>query len=86
MPTASTAQLHPPSDWEEFENICADLFQLEWKNPQVVRYGRKGLRQNGVDIYGLDDGESAGVQCKGKRIWPPTRLTASCFARCSAES
>jgi hypothetical protein len=77
MPTASTVQLHPPSDWDEFENICADLFTLEWKYPGLVRYGRKGQRQNGVDIYGQQDGENAGVQCKGKRVWPPTQLTTS---------
>ena len=76
MPTASTAQLHPPSDWDEFENICADLFALEWKYPEVVRYGRKGQRQNGLDLYGQQDGKDTGVQCKGKRIWPPTKLTA----------
>jgi hypothetical protein len=77
MPSASTAQLRPPSDWNEFENICADLWALEWKYPQVVRYGRQGQRQNGVDIYGQQDGQNAGVQCKGKRVWPPTKLTAA---------
>jgi hypothetical protein len=77
MPTASTSQLHPPSSWDEFEDICADLFALEWKYPQVTRYGRRGQRQNGVDIYGQQDGQDAGVQCKGKRVWPPTKLTAT---------
>lgn len=77
MPTASTAQLHPPSSWDEFEDICADLFALEWKYPQITRYGRRGQRQNGVDIYGQLNGQAAGVQCKGKRVWPPTKLTAT---------
>jgi hypothetical protein len=76
MPNASTSQLRPPGSWDEFEDICADLFALEWKYAQVVRYGRKGQRQNGVDIYGQQDGQDAGVQCKGKRVWPPTKLTA----------
>lgn len=77
MPTASTAQLRPPSSWDEFENICADLFALEWRYPQVTRYGRQGQRQNGIDIYGQEKGKNAGVQCKGKRVWPPTKLTAT---------
>ncbi len=77
MPTASTAQLYPPENWDEFEAICSDLFALEWQYPEVVRYGRKGQRQNGLDIYGRHKGQNAGVQCKGKSVWPPTRLTNS---------
>ena len=77
MPSSSTAQLNAPSDWDEFENICADLFALEWNYPEVVRYGRKGQRQTGVDIHGQQNGEDVAVQCKGKRIWPPTELTTS---------
>lgn len=77
MPSASNSQLLPPSSWEEFEDICADLFALEWKYPQVVRYGRKGQRQKGIDIYGQENGKNVGVQCKGKRVWLPTKLTAA---------
>lgn len=40
-----------------------------------MRYGRAGQRQNGVDIYGKENGADSGVQCKGKRNWPPTKLT-----------
>jgi tetratricopeptide (TPR) repeat protein len=76
MPTISSSQLPPPKSWDEFEEICADLFTLEWRDRNVVRHGRQGQRQHGVDIYGrLADGGHAGVQCKGKRRWPPTELT-----------
>ena len=76
MPTLATIELPPPSDWNEFEDICADLFALTWGDQNTVRYGRKGQRQKGVDIRGrIDGGSIAGVQCKGKRQWPPKKLT-----------
>ncbi len=69
-------QLLPPKDWDKFEELCADLFALEWGDRDATRYGRRGQRQHGVDIYGrLAGGAYAGVQCKGKRNWPPTELT-----------
>lgn len=72
MPTPSTAHLPPPKSWDEFEDICADLFSVEWGDRNAARYGRQGQGQNGVDIYGhLSNGDLAGVQCKGKRAWPP---------------
>lgn len=76
MPTIASSQLPPPANWDEFEIICADLFKEEWRDRNVVRHGRSGQRQNGVDLYGRPDGAAyAGVQCKGRRIWPVARLT-----------
>src|SRR5690348_4063772 len=75
MPTPSTANLPPPKSWDEFEDICADLFSREWGDPNTTRYGRQGQRQYGVDIYGAPtSGGIAGVQCKGRRAWPPPPL------------
>ncbi|MGY8663531.1 hypothetical protein Q3C01_14335 [Bradyrhizobium sp. UFLA05-109] len=71
----SDEQLHPPASWDKFEEICADLFSRIWNDPELVRYGRSGQRQKGVDIYGKQNGADSGVQCKGKRVWPPTKLT-----------
>lgn len=71
----SDEQLHPPASWDKFEEICADLFSRLWNDPELVRYGRSGQRQKGVDIYGKQNGADSGVQCKGKRVWPPTKLT-----------
>jgi hypothetical protein len=77
MPSLPTIELPPPSDWNEFEDICADLFGRTWKDANTIRHGRQGQRQNGVDIRGQIDGTGAfaGVQCKGKRQWPPAELT-----------
>ncbi|WP_407193767.1 tetratricopeptide repeat protein [Bradyrhizobium sp. STM 3566] len=75
MSDSNNEQLRPPPDWDKFEEICADLFSRIWDDPLVVRYGTRGQAQNGVDIYGKNDGADSGVQCKGKRDWPPTKLT-----------
>jgi hypothetical protein len=76
MVTPATMLQPPPQSWDEFENICADLFGREWNDPKTTRYGRQGQRQNGVDIYGRPDGENySGVQCKGRSVFPPAELT-----------
>jgi len=77
MPNPNDVQLNPPGSWEEFEDICADLFMRQWNDPDAVRYGRQGQRQNGVDIYGKEDGDDVGAQCKKKSIWPVTELTTT---------
>jgi hypothetical protein len=75
MPTISGSQLPQPTNWDEFEEMCADLFSEEWGDRNATRYGRQGQRQHGVDIYGRARGAWAAVQCKGRRSWPPRRLT-----------
>ena len=77
MSDADYEQLRPPAAWEAFEEICADLFSQLWDDPNVVRYGRRGQSQLGVDVHGKDHGDDAGVQCKAKREWPPTQLTTA---------
>jgi hypothetical protein len=76
MPTLASSELPVPKSWEEFEDICADLFSRIWNDRNVVRYALLGERQNGVDIRGrLADGAAIGAQCKRKRQWPVSRLT-----------
>ncbi|MEL7282563.1 MAG: hypothetical protein AAGK79_19585, partial [Pseudomonadota bacterium] len=76
MPTPSTIDLPPPSSWDEFEVICADLWSEIWGDRDTQLYGRRGQRQNGVDIRGVDrQNKQCGAQCKGKRNWPLSKLT-----------
>ncbi|MEV8468002.1 hypothetical protein AB0T83_14595 [Fluviibacterium sp. DFM31] len=76
MPTPVTTDLPPPSNWDEFEIICADLWGEIWGDRHTQLYGRQGQRQNGVDIKGVDNkGKQCGAQCKGKKNWPPSKLT-----------
>lgn len=67
MPTRQNANLLPPTDDNEFEELLRDLCEIEWGDPGTVRNGRKGQKQTGVDVYGrLKDmgGVYRGVQCK----------------------
>ena len=71
MPSPTTTDLPIPNSWNEFEDICSDLLKCcIWRDPYVVRHGRSGQRQHGVDIYGKPvhlnglGSETAGAQCK----------------------
>ena len=42
MPTYTTIELHSPKDWNELEDICADLFSRIWVDRNTLRCGRSG--------------------------------------------
>jgi hypothetical protein len=66
----------PPRTWEQFEELCADVFAAEWADPTLVRHGRAGQVQHGVDIVARQGGTwPVGLQCKRKARWPVKRLT-----------
>ncbi|MBU2615535.1 MAG: hypothetical protein KKC19_00330 [Nanoarchaeota archaeon] len=70
MPTFTTSKLPLPKSWDEFEDISADIIKKIWKCDYIIRNGRSGQKQNGVDIYGKPPrfkGEYSGVQCKDKK-------------------
>lgn len=52
MPTPTTTELPIPKSWDEFEDISADILKRMWRDPYVIRNGRSGQKQYGVDIYG----------------------------------
>lgn len=65
MPT--TAKWPKPKSEDEFEDMCVDALKIRWKDPHVTRNGRRGQRQDGVDIIGHPpwlSGKTAGAQCK----------------------
>lgn len=66
----------PPRSWDQFEELCADTFQEEWQDATLVRHGRAGQAQHGVDIVGRDGATwPVGIQCKKKALWPPLEVT-----------
>jgi tetratricopeptide (TPR) repeat protein len=71
--------LPPPSNWQDFERLCFDVFSRIWKTNDAQMHGRVGQPQAGVDIYGTDrvEGMFAGVQCKGKDQGYENPLTAT---------
>lgn len=60
--------LQHPANWEDFENLCFHLWKSIWGDHASHPNGRRGQRQNGVDIYGRPPLKDlyTGVQCKGK--------------------
>lgn len=70
---------HPKHE-DAFEEFCPALLRDHWTLPTLDRYGRRGERQNGVDLLDTGGGEPLrAVQCKhhdhAKTI-PPRELEA----------
>ena len=67
MPNIPQGELPIPKSWDEFEDICWDLYTRLWEDSHADRYGRSGEPQDGVDILGHPkhlEGGCVGVQCK----------------------
>lgn len=60
--------LKHPANWEDFEDLCFHLWKNIWGDNASHPNGRRGQRQNGVDIYGRPafNESYTGIQCKGK--------------------
>lgn len=77
MLSFSNLQTPPPSNWQDFETLCCDLWRSIWKDPNTQKNGRQGQSQHGVDIYGRPNQRDswAGVQCKGINNYSDKSLT-----------
>ena len=66
-----------PSNWSDFQDLCAQLWKELMCDMESHQNGRNGQRQNGVDFYGkyLFDYKYTGVQCKGKNGNYESRLS-----------
>ncbi|WP_186758193.1 restriction endonuclease [Echinicola salinicaeni] len=73
----SKKQLRKPENWDDFESLCKKLFGEIWDCKEIKKNGRNGQLQNGVDIYGIPDGEDSyyGIQCKGKDEYSHKQLS-----------
>ncbi len=68
----------PPRSWEQFEELCADLFEVMWSDPGLARHGRAGQAQHGVDIVVARGAVyPVGLQCKKKTRWPVKKLSTA---------
>ncbi len=71
-----TAEYAPPRYWEQFEELCADVFQSQFGDPALVRHGRGGQPEHGIDILARNGVVyPIGLQCKKKSQWPVRKLT-----------
>lgn len=70
-------QLRPPEYWQDFESLCKTLWGEIWDCHEIVKNGRQGQPQNGVDVYGIPkwDTEYYGIQCKGKDNYTHKQFT-----------
>jgi formylglycine-generating enzyme required for sulfatase activity len=61
----------PPNDAKAFESLCLDLWKDIWQDSGAQKHGRSGQAQAGVDVFGREQGQLVGVQCKQKdgRLW-----------------
>src|ERR1041385_4853805 len=64
--SANSESFPPPNNPDDFESLCLDLWKEIWRDPGANRNGRSGQPQAGVDVYGRQDGQWMGVQCKQK--------------------
>ena len=57
-----------PANWQDFQDLCFQLWKELWRDPASHQNGRIGQPQHGVDIWGINlfDKDYSGVQCKGK--------------------
>jgi hypothetical protein len=59
-----------PKNWQDFEDVCKELWRDNWPCREIQSHGRLGQAQYGVDVFGIPDGEDKyyGIQCKHKSI------------------
>lgn len=69
MAASAGTELHRPDRYQEFESQCVKLWKSILNNPNVMKNGRPGQPQKGVDVWGYRNKnvrEPVGVQCKQK--------------------
>lgn len=69
MSLLAATQIPKPADEQAFERASIVLWRALLGDPNIQRNGRRGQRQNGVDLFGVRDQDPAyviGVQCKLK--------------------
>lgn len=69
MSLLAATQIPKPSDEQAFERASIVLWRCLLDDPNVYRHGRRGQRQNGVDLVGIrnsDPTHLVGIQCKLK--------------------
>jgi hypothetical protein len=67
MPTRLNTNFPALTDSDEFESMIRDICALEWNDPNTDKFGRKGQKQYGVDVYrqSVDlNGKYRAAQCK----------------------
>lgn len=72
------SQIKKPENWQDFEKLCKLLWGELWDcSDTIVRNGRQGQNQHGVDISAFVKKANGycGIQCKGKDDYSNSKLT-----------
>jgi len=79
MSSLNSLYLPELKNWQDFQNLCRDLWSKIWNDPNAKINGREGYKQHGVDIYGRLNGknEIVGIQCKIKDKYADKKLSES---------
>src|SRR6185312_11156711 len=64
MPAPNTAKWPRPKSEDEWEDMALDALRIRWRDSNATRNGRRGQRQNSVDIFGAKGGTTVGAQAK----------------------
>ena len=77
MNSFSNYQIPPLGEWAAFEDLCLSIWKRIWNDDTAQKYGRKGQKQDGVDLFGRPNkgNEYVGVQCKCKENMLGAKLT-----------
>jgi len=61
--------------WEDFQRLCLRLVETKGSVRQCAQYGVRGQRQQGIDLYSLDDsGEYFTYQCRQVTSMAPSNI------------
>jgi hypothetical protein len=64
MPAPNTAKWPRPKSEDEWEDMALDALRIRWRDQNAARNGRRGQRQDGVDIFGSKACGTVGAQAK----------------------
>jgi hypothetical protein len=69
-------EIRKPLNWDDFEDLCKMIWKYEYKCDDIIRNGRSGQAQHGVDVSGYYKNVDGyfGIQCKGKYAYDETKI------------
>jgi hypothetical protein len=57
--------LPPPTNWQDLQELVKNIADVQYPTGQVIAYGGIGQRQNGVDVFVINQfKKNIGIQCK----------------------
>ena len=80
MARALKTQLPPPTEQNDFEDLCEAIAKEYWHDPTAERYGNQGHKQYGIDIVSpraqvAGECRVLAIQCKKKKLLTGRKLS-----------